>query len=309
MVLNAYLLRWKRARPLCDFCKSYQRRAKKIEFEKKIFLVEIPLELQTKLCTILAVVSTKLTQQQSTTTKEAKEKKKTRINLLARWSLIWICARTPQWPTDQFVRGKPNTQISCRCAVKVNEWCRADVCTGWTTQGKQSRINENQFNSKCCVTSFCICLNRVICGVRDTIDIEKDIPKNSKIDFPMETAWRFRIMLFMAFAIIIFGDMLGYGNVKSDRNSNGNHQNRRQAVDATSSSATLKNQHRPNIDLNDGEPFICATHVRFFIAVFFISVCCAIVFARSSNTFDWNTAKLRNEKLFQFLCFFSIVLP
>lgn len=69
----------------------------------------------------------------------------------------------------------------------------------------------------------------------------------------METAWRFRIMLFMAFAIIIFGDMLGYGSVKSDRNSNGNHHSRRQAVDATSTSATLKNQHRPNIDLNDGE--------------------------------------------------------
>lgn len=73
----------------------------------------------------------------------------------------------------------------------------------------------------------------------------------------METAWRFRIMLFMAFAIIIFGDMFGYGNVKSDRNSNGSQQSRRrQAVDATSTSATLKNQHRPNIDLNDGELII-----------------------------------------------------
>lgn len=84
----------------------------------------------------------------------------------------------------------------------------------------------------------------------------------------METAWRFRIMLFMAFAIIIFGDMLGYGSVKSDRNSNGNHHSRRQAVDATSTSATLKNQHRPNIDLNDGELW----HVQEMLVFSFVSI-------------------------------------
>lgn len=62
----------------------------------------------------------------------------------------------------------------------------------------------------------------------------------------MDTAWRFRFMLFMAFAIIIFGDMLGYGNVKGDKTSKSNHR-RQSSVDATS----LKN--RPtNIELNDG---------------------------------------------------------
>lgn len=30
----------------------------------------------------------------------------------------------------------------------------------------------------------------------------------------METAWTFRIVLIMAFAVIIFGDFLGYGNAK-----------------------------------------------------------------------------------------------
>lgn len=38
----------------------------------------------------------------------------------------------------------------------------------------------------------------------------------------MDTAWRFRLVLFMTFAIIIFGDMLGYANVKGDKNPNGN---------------------------------------------------------------------------------------
>ncbi|GAB0095672.1 uncharacterized protein DMENIID0001_110770 [Sergentomyia squamirostris] len=33
----------------------------------------------------------------------------------------------------------------------------------------------------------------------------------------MEAAWRFRIMLLMAFAVILFGDFLGYGSVNSDR--------------------------------------------------------------------------------------------
>lgn len=119
----------------------------------------------------------------------------------------------------------------------------------------------------------------------------------------METAWRFRIMLFMAFAIIIFGDMLGYGNVKSDRNSNGNHQNRRQAVDATSSSATLKNQHRPNIDLNDGEPLYVQHMFVFDFFIFFIYWFVVWMYLHDRRTFDWNIAKMRSEKLFRFLCF------
>lgn len=36
----------------------------------------------------------------------------------------------------------------------------------------------------------------------------------------MDTAWRFRLVLIMTFAIIIFGDMLGYANVKGDKDSN-----------------------------------------------------------------------------------------
>ncbi|XP_055696571.1 uncharacterized protein LOC129797757 [Lutzomyia longipalpis] len=43
----------------------------------------------------------------------------------------------------------------------------------------------------------------------------------------MEAAWRFRIMLLMAFAVILFGDFLGYGNVKSDRPSPRNPSNLR----------------------------------------------------------------------------------
>lgn len=33
----------------------------------------------------------------------------------------------------------------------------------------------------------------------------------------MEAAWRFRIMLIMAFAVIIFGDFLGYGNARIEK--------------------------------------------------------------------------------------------
>lgn len=32
----------------------------------------------------------------------------------------------------------------------------------------------------------------------------------------MEVAWRFRIIFAMAFAVIIFGDLLGYGGAKKD---------------------------------------------------------------------------------------------
>lgn len=33
----------------------------------------------------------------------------------------------------------------------------------------------------------------------------------------MESAWRFRIMIVMAIAVIIFGDFLGYGSAKIDK--------------------------------------------------------------------------------------------
>ncbi|XP_031623398.1 uncharacterized protein LOC116340836 [Contarinia nasturtii] len=55
----------------------------------------------------------------------------------------------------------------------------------------------------------------------------------------MDTAWRFRLVLICTFAIIIFGDILGYANVKGDKDSNGNHQ---RTVDST----LKKNQHNRN---------------------------------------------------------------
>lgn len=33
----------------------------------------------------------------------------------------------------------------------------------------------------------------------------------------MEVVWRFRIIFAMAFAVIIFGDLLGYGGAKKDQ--------------------------------------------------------------------------------------------
>lgn len=61
----------------------------------------------------------------------------------------------------------------------------------------------------------------------------------------METVWRFRIVLFMAFAVIIFGDLLGYGN-----NVNGEKD-----ADNQQQSTALKKNHHHQIDLNhdDGE--------------------------------------------------------
>lgn len=38
----------------------------------------------------------------------------------------------------------------------------------------------------------------------------------------MDTAWTFRIVLIMAFAVIIFGDFLGYGNAKKSEPSHTN---------------------------------------------------------------------------------------
>lgn len=60
---------------------------------------------------------------------------------------------------------------------------------------------------------------------------------------PMDTAWRFRLVLIMTFAIIIFGDMLGYANVKGDKNSN------QRNVDTTQKKKNPnQNQHQQNIE-------------------------------------------------------------
>lgn len=64
----------------------------------------------------------------------------------------------------------------------------------------------------------------------------------------METAWRFRIMLFMAFTMILFGDMLGYGNVNNSKNKNSiTNSNKNNAVNAKDQAVetTLKaNRHK-----------------------------------------------------------------
>lgn len=56
----------------------------------------------------------------------------------------------------------------------------------------------------------------------------------------MEAVWRFRIMLGMAFAIIIFGDFLGYGGIRGEKNIN------RQAP-------TALREKQPEIHLEDGK--------------------------------------------------------
>lgn len=50
----------------------------------------------------------------------------------------------------------------------------------------------------------------------------------------------------MTFAIIIFGDMLGYANVNGDKNTNGNHPAVMSGGSSTSgsSSSTKKNQQQ-----------------------------------------------------------------
>lgn len=60
----------------------------------------------------------------------------------------------------------------------------------------------------------------------------------------MDTAWRFRLVLIMTFAIIIFGDLLGYANVKGDKNAN-----QRNAVDTSPKKKNPhQNQHQPHIE-------------------------------------------------------------
>lgn len=56
----------------------------------------------------------------------------------------------------------------------------------------------------------------------------------------MEAVWRFRIMLGMAFAIIIFGDFYGYGTIRSEKHIN------RQAP-------TALREKQPEILLEDGK--------------------------------------------------------
>lgn len=59
----------------------------------------------------------------------------------------------------------------------------------------------------------------------------------------MDTAWRFRLVLIMTFAIIIFGDMLGYANVKGDKNAN------QRNVDTTQKKKNPnQSQHQQNIE-------------------------------------------------------------
>lgn len=70
----------------------------------------------------------------------------------------------------------------------------------------------------------------------DVIFIKKFLTQLIK----MEAVWRFRIMLCMAFAIIIFGDFLGYGSVRGEKNIN------RQAPTA------LREKH-PEMHLEDGK--------------------------------------------------------
>lgn len=65
----------------------------------------------------------------------------------------------------------------------------------------------------------------------------------------METVWRFRLMLFMAFTIIIFGDLLGYGNGEKNTKSN---------------SQTQLEEERQKPDLNDyGEQFYFCSFILF----------------------------------------------
>lgn len=61
----------------------------------------------------------------------------------------------------------------------------------------------------------------------------------------MDTAWRFRLVLIMTFAIIIFGDMLGYANVKGDKSSN------QRTVDPRLKKSNSNHRIQRNIDGKD----------------------------------------------------------
>lgn len=91
------------------------------------------------------------------------------------------------------------------------------------------RLNFSQKNAAkkkyplcCCYIDQCLCV---------------------QLEFPMDTAWRFRLVLILTFAIIIFGDMLGYANVKGDKNSN------QRNVDTTQKKKNPnQNHHQQNIE-------------------------------------------------------------
>jgi hypothetical protein len=78
----------------------------------------------------------------------------------------------------------------------------------------------------------------------------------------METVWRFRLMLFMAFTIIIFGDLLVYGNGEKNTKSN---------------SQTQLEEERQKPDLNDyGE--------QPFLLFWLFLVCCVLCYYSCSFT-------------------------
>lgn len=91
---------------------------------------------------------------------------------------------------------------------------------------------------------------------------------------PMDTAWRFRLVLIMTFAIIIFGDMLGYANVKGDKNSN------QRNVDTTQKKKNPnQNQHQQNIE------GMCRFAHSFIQWIFFITLILAL-FKFMENKFE-----------------------
>lgn len=79
----------------------------------------------------------------------------------------------------------------------------------------------------------------------------------------MDTAWRFRLVLILTFFIVIFGDMLGYANVKGDKDSNSNHQRN---VGAT----IKKTQHNRNSPQNLEGTYFLYCHLNF--DVFFLTL-------------------------------------
>lgn len=80
----------------------------------------------------------------------------------------------------------------------------------------------------------------------------------------METAWRFRIMLFMAFTMILFGDMLGYGNVNNSKNknsiTNSNENNAGESKEQEVDTTLKTNRHKI-----DGKLFGCKVLLFLYI--------------------------------------------
>lgn len=87
-----------------------------------------------------------------------------------------------------------------------------------------------------------------------------------KATHTMDTAWRFRFVLLMTFAIIIFGDMLGYANVKGDKNSNAHSA----AVDATMKKNHHHHHHHHNNLQNIDGMF---TFYQFILTLSDLSIC------------------------------------